>query len=121
MIVEQNYHSPQPGSGGCTVMHLEEPTLHERCVCIGQDVSYCKSICDEDLRCKGYSETKDHHRSCAFATESKCPSDGKCKKYGLGQVGLLIRDGKYGAEHYDGCYIKGELKSSYLNYIRYIF
>ena len=107
LVIEQNYKSPQSGSGGCTVMHLEEPALHERCVCIGQDVSFCKSICDEDLHCKGYSETKDHHRSCAFATEAKCPSHGKCKKYGSGQVGLLVPGSKYGAEHYDGCYIKG--------------
>ena len=107
-ILEQHYLT-NPSNGGCTVMHLEKPTLHERCVCYGKDVSFCKAECDDDLNCKGYAKTIDMHNSCAYATDSPCPSKSKCEKHGVGQKGLLIPDGTYGSSFYEHCWIKGKI------------
>ena len=103
-ILEQNYNE---GSGGCTVKHQGNPTLHERCFCSGKHVSFCKAICDDDPNCKGYAETKDQ-TSCAYATDSECPGKSNCKKYGIGHLGLLEADEKYGSSFYANCKIKGK-------------
>ena len=87
--------------------HLGSPTLHERCFCMGKHESFCKAICDDDLKCKGYAVTKGHN-SCAFATDSQCPKESKCKKYGIGHVGLIEVNSQYGDSFYDRCHIKGK-------------
>ena len=105
-ILEQ-YYSNNGKSGGCTVKHQDNPTLHERCFCKGKHVSFCKALCDDDLKCKGYAETNDQ-KSCALATDSECQEKSSCTKYGKGHLGLLEAEGKYGYSFYANCSIKGK-------------
>ena len=87
--------------------HLGYPTLHERCFCRGKHKSFCKAICDDDLKCKGYAVTKDQN-SCAIATDSPCPKESKCEKHGIGHIGLLEANGQYGSSFYEKCHIKSK-------------
>ena len=72
---------------------------HERCDCL-KDISFCKSICNEDQACKGYAG--DGATVCQIATTSICPGD--CQKASIGQIGVLNQNNRCASG--DGCFVK---------------
>ena len=81
-------------------------TLHEGCHCAGFAASVCKSICDRDDQCKGYSEVVEGYEissGCQIATSAKCYSG--CIKTNLGNLGNLVRDKGHGGM-FGGCFVK---------------
>ena len=80
--------------------------LHEGCHCAGFATTVCKSMCDRDDQCKGYSEVAEGYevsRGCQIATNSSCYSG--CIKTNLGNLGALVQD-KGHAGMFGGCFIR---------------
>ena len=81
-----------------------EGTLHEGCHCAGLDGPVCKSICDNDEQCKGYSAVAEWMGSgCRVATNSKCIVG--CFKTNAGNLGNLVQD-ESNEGMFAGCFIK---------------
>ena len=80
--------------------------LHEGCHCAGFASTVCKSMCDRDDQCKGYSEVAEGYEvssGCQIATNSSCYSG--CIKTNLGNLGDLVQD-KGHAGMFGGCFIR---------------
>ena len=76
--------------------------MHEMCMCKA-DVSFCKTVCDSDPKCKGYVK---RYSDCHIATTATCPSTNGCEKVYKGVTGTLQEDATCGGKDYDGCFIK---------------
>ena len=67
---------------------------HEFCACLTTEyLAFCKSLCDGDQDCKGYSfrsteERNDIDDICIIYTTSPCPTN--CFKNNVGLVGDLV-------------------------------
>ena len=82
--------------------------FHERCVCKA-DVSFCKTVCDSDSKCKGYVKTMDGEEiGCEIATTSTCPNTNNCKKNNKGETGRIKMAATCGwsSISYSGCFSK---------------
>ena len=80
--------------------------LHEGCHCTGFALSVCKSMCDMDNQCKGYSEVAEGYevtKGCQIATNGSCYSG--CIKTNTGNIGDLVHDLGHG-EMFRGCFIR---------------
>lgn len=85
-------------SGYCGYINQEQfpesLARHEFCRCLTTEfLAFCKSLCDEDQNCKGYSfrsteERNDIDDICFIYTTSSCPSN--CFKNNVGSVGDLV-------------------------------
>ena len=65
-----------PYRGECTLEKEgggNEKRIHQNCICINSDKEICKTFCDQDVSCKGYTEHTQEQK-CQIATTSKCPS-----------------------------------------------
>jgi len=115
---EPEYRTPQQ-DGACAIEGTQYAgtiysgvSFHEACACDTTPVSECKSHCDDDDNCKGYSEKlempdEDRLPFCQIATTSNCPTN--CKKYYQGNNGTLVPDSDLfgqGSYPHKGCYIK---------------
>ena len=92
---------------------------HEYCICgTSQFLTFCKTVCDEDSNCKGYSfrsteEITNQVDLCYIYTTSPCPiSPLTCFKRNTGFVGDLVDRAQYGPpfdsliSSESGCFMK---------------
>lgn len=75
---------------------------HRRCECV-KAKSDCKTTCDSDESCRGYTVSS-HKLSCQTATTSNCPSH--CNLYESGGTGSLDPSAVCGIGAFTGCYVK---------------
>ena len=99
-ITIQEYIKTPPETRCC----MSDGRIHQLCHYF-EPISTCKTRCEADTHCKGYTGAKDNSASCQIAT-SKKHSD--CKfLYRKGNVGALAAspdcDGQY---YFGGCYVK---------------
>ena len=78
--MSQRYLNPVKRGGCCTLGE----GIHRTCNCLN-NVTLCKSYCDNDHKCKGYYGKE--HGQCRIATTSKCPNS--CEVMSGGQDGLV--------------------------------
>ena len=104
-----SYAISTPGKSLCCVLNDEKPHLNgipfENCECAGKKDSFCKTKCDTDLNCMGY--TYWHTNAlCLIATTSTCPTE--CNKGNRGMNGKLDPTAVCGSnpENWIGCFIK---------------
>ena len=104
---------------------ISENKAHEKCHCLDTDVSQCKEWCDQDVNCKGYVEqvdNVDNVNNCQMATTSDCPS--QCQQWQgngkatvtIGNVGSIDQHATCGSDIYQGCWIKGNIMSTFNRY-----
>ena len=98
-----NYKQPR-GPGACCIAPRQ---FHRRCHIRDEDVSVCRTLCNEDPGCKGYVEKTSKSHGCQIATTSDCPAGSK--KVNAGNVGDLdanVNCFSFASYGYVGCFIK---------------
>ena len=94
-----SYTAPS-GKGYCSIDDLGRRPEHCRCTNKNENINDCKTKCDQDAMCKGYSFRPANSR-CYLYTTSPCNS--KCTKRDVGNLGSL-KDRRDDGE--SGCYRK---------------
>lgn len=90
---------------GCCVSHDQ---FHRRCICQKVNtISRCKSLCSDDVSCKGFVMNQGKKLECQLATTSECPAgcDGPFDNSNVKSIyedGLCGSKGKWNG----GCFIK---------------
>ena len=112
IFVEIAFSQTQVNHGCC----VSPDQFHRRCICQKVNTfSGCKSLCSDDVSCKGFVLNEGSNLECQLSTTAQCPSecDGP---FDENNVKPLYKDGLCGnkGKWNGGCFIKS---GYYLMYI----